>query len=87
MDEHLRAHYAFYGEYLGVRTARKHIGWYVRELPGGEPFRQRMNLLESTEAQLQAVAQFFESQAQYGERLQYCLRQRRSRVGAEREAA
>jgi tRNA-dihydrouridine synthase B len=69
--DNLRAHYAFYGDYLGVRTARKHIGWYVRELPGGEPFRQRMNLLESTEEQLQAVAQFFESQAQYGERLQY----------------
>jgi tRNA-dihydrouridine synthase B len=31
MDEHLRAHYAFYGDYLGVRTARKHIGWYVRD--------------------------------------------------------
>jgi len=73
MDEHLRAHYAFYGDFLGVRTARKHIGWYVRELPGGEEFRQRMNLLESTEAQLQAVAQFFDSQAHYGERLQYCL--------------
>ena len=30
MNEHLQAHYAFYGEFLGVRTARKHIGWYVR---------------------------------------------------------
>ena len=73
MDEHLRAHYGFYGDYLGVRTARKHIGWYVRDLAGGEEFRQRMNLLESTEAQLLAVDQFFESQRQWGERLQYCL--------------
>jgi tRNA-dihydrouridine synthase B len=73
MDEHLRAHYGFYGDYLGVRTARKHIGWYVRDLPGGEEFRQRMNLLESTEAQLLAVDQFFESQRQWGERLQYRL--------------
>ena len=71
MDEHLRAHYAFYGEYLGVRTARKHIGWYVRDLEGGEAFRQQMNLLESTDAQLQAVDQFFESQWRFGERLQY----------------
>jgi tRNA-dihydrouridine synthase B len=71
MDEHLRAHYAFYGDYLGVRTARKHIGWYVRDLPGGEAFRQKMNLLESVEAQLIAVDQFFESQWRYGERLQY----------------
>ncbi len=73
MDEHLQAHYAFYGEFLGVRTARKHIGWYVRDLPGGEQFRQRMNLLESTATQLAAVDQFFESQWHYGERLQYRL--------------
>jgi tRNA-dihydrouridine synthase B len=73
MDEHLRAHYAFYGDYLGVRTARKHIGWYVRELQGGEEFRQKMNLLVSVEEQLLAVDQFFESQWRYGERLQYRL--------------
>jgi tRNA-dihydrouridine synthase B len=73
MDEHLRAHYAFYGDYLGVRTARKHIGWYVRDLAGGEEFRQKMNLLESTEEQLIAVDQFFESQWSHGERLQYRL--------------
>jgi tRNA-dihydrouridine synthase B len=71
MDEHLRAHYAFYGEYLGVRTARKHIGWYVRDLAGGDAFRQRMNLLESCEQQLAAVDTFFESQLVHGERLQY----------------
>ncbi|MGJ7915653.1 tRNA dihydrouridine synthase DusB [Massilia sp. LXY-6] len=71
MNEHLPAHYAFYGEYLGVRTARKHIGWYVQDLPGGEEFRQRMNLLESTAEQLAAVDDFFKSQHGYGERLQY----------------
>jgi len=73
MDEHLRAHYAFYGEYLGVRTARKHIGWYVRDLAGGEEFRQRMNLLEDCQQQLAAVSDFFEMQSTYGERLQYGL--------------
>ena len=71
MLEHLQAHYAFYGEYLGVRTARKHIGWYVRDLPEGEQFRQRMNRLEDTQLQWNAVRDFFESQAAYGERLQY----------------
>jgi len=71
MDEHLRAHFAFYGDYLGVRTARKHIGWYVRDLAGGEDFRQRMNLLEDCEQQLAAVNDFFESQIRFGERLQY----------------
>jgi tRNA-dihydrouridine synthase B len=71
MNEHLPAHYAFYGEYLGVRTARKHIGWYVEDLPGGEEFRQRMNRLESTAEQLAAVDEFFKSQHRYGDRLQY----------------
>jgi tRNA-dihydrouridine synthase B len=71
MDEHLRAHYAFYGDYLGVRTARKHIGWYVRDLIGGESFRRQMNMLEDCAQQLAAVDRFFASQADYGERLQY----------------
>ncbi|QDD63045.1 tRNA dihydrouridine synthase DusB [Herbaspirillum seropedicae] len=73
MDEHLQAHYAFYGDYLGVRTARKHIGWYVRDLPGGEQFRRSMNRIEDCAQQLQAVRQFFASQAAFGERLQYGL--------------
>jgi tRNA-dihydrouridine synthase B len=71
MAHHLRAHYAFYGDYLGVRTARKHIGWYVRDLEGGEDFRRRMNLIEDCALQLAAVDAFFESQLAYGERLQY----------------
>src|SRR6202020_2728594 len=32
MNEHLEDHYAFYGEFTGVRTARKHIGWCTRRL-------------------------------------------------------
>ncbi len=47
LDRHLREHYAFYGEFMGVRTARKHIGWYVEDLIDGEVFRQRMNKIES----------------------------------------
>lgn len=73
MIEHLQAHYAFYGEFMGLRTARKHIGWYVRDLPGGEEFRQRMNRLESCKEQLAAVDAFFESQLALGKRLQYGL--------------
>ena len=73
MGTHLRAHYAFYGEYMGLRTARKHIGWYVRDLPGGEDFRRRMNRIEDCTEQLAAVDAFFESQEVLGERLQYGL--------------
>nr|WP_315234670.1 tRNA dihydrouridine synthase DusB [uncultured Albidiferax sp.] len=57
--DHLEDHYRLYGEFSGVRTARKHIGWYVKTLPGGEDFRARMNLLEDPQLQLAAVDDFF----------------------------
>lgn len=58
--DHLNDHYGLYGEYTGVRTARKHIGWAVRALPGGEAFRAEMNLLERCEEQVHAVAGWFD---------------------------
>jgi tRNA-dihydrouridine synthase B len=67
--DHLDDHYGLYGEFAGVRTARKHIGWAVRALPGGEAFRQHMNTLESCEAQVLAVSAFFEQLAFEHERL------------------
>ena len=67
--EHLKEHYALYGDYSGVRTARKHIGWYVRGLPGGEAFRGEMNRIEDCEAQLSAVAQFFDGLAAQQDRM------------------
>jgi tRNA-dihydrouridine synthase B len=67
--DHLSDHYDLYGEFAGVRTARKHIGWYVRSLPGGEAFRDRMNILETCESQHTAVAQFFDELANQHERL------------------
>ena len=66
---HLEDHYGLYGEYSGVRTARKHIGWYVRGLPGGEDFRARMNGLEDCAGQLRAVADYFDELAARGDRL------------------
>ena len=67
--DHLWDHYDLYGEFSGVRTARKHIGWYVRDLPGSEVFRSQMNVLESCETQHAAVTQFFDSLAEQFERL------------------
>jgi tRNA-dihydrouridine synthase B len=54
--DHLQDHYTLYGEFTGVRSARKHIGWYVKALPGGAEFRTRMNLVDSCGEQLAAVA-------------------------------
>jgi tRNA-dihydrouridine synthase B len=67
--DHLLDHYDLYGEFAGVRTARKHIGWYVRALPNGEVFRDQMNALETCESQHAAVAQFFDELADKYERL------------------
>jgi tRNA-dihydrouridine synthase B len=67
--EHLEDHYSLYGEFAGVRTARKHIGWAVNDLPGGEPFRAHMNTLEHCAEQVQAVQDFFDDLATRHERL------------------
>jgi tRNA-dihydrouridine synthase B len=58
--EHLEGLYGLYGEELGLRIARKHIGWYTRGLPGGEAFRREANEILSAPAQLAAVARFFD---------------------------
>jgi tRNA-dihydrouridine synthase B len=71
MNEHLEDHYAFYGEFTGVRTARKHIGWYTRGLSGANLFRHRMNTLDTTRDQLDAVNAFFDEQEAVSDRLVY----------------
>ena len=58
--EHLQDHYGLYGELTGVRSARKHIAWYVRTLPGGEAFRKYINTIEDCQAQWQAVADYLD---------------------------
>ena len=67
--DHLEDHYALYGELTGVRTARKHIAWYVKTLPGGDDFRARMNLLNDSRRQTQAVADYLDSLATPTDRL------------------
>ncbi|MDD2610064.1 MAG: tRNA dihydrouridine synthase DusB [Giesbergeria sp.] len=67
--EHLQDHYQLYGESTGVRSARKHIAWYVRGLPGGEALRQHINALDDCASQAQAVADYFAALGQQMERL------------------
>jgi tRNA-dihydrouridine synthase B len=67
--DHLAEHHGLYGEYAGVRSARKHIAWYLRSLPGGEALRQQVNTIDSADAQLAAVADFFDALAQRMDRL------------------
>ena len=67
--EHLEDHYSLYGEYTGVRSARKHIAWYLRSLPGGEDFRRALNGLESSAAQTAAVGQYLDQLSHQMDRL------------------
>ena len=66
---HLQDHYALYGEFIGVRSARKHLGWYLRHLPDGEAFREANNAIESCSEQLQAVADYLDALNQTMDRL------------------
>jgi len=69
--EHLDDHYTLYGEETGVRTARKHLGWYCGGLAGGESLRRAVNQLDNAAAQIAAVNRFFDGLAMRGERLAY----------------
>lgn len=59
MLEHLDALHRFYGDFMGVRIARKHIGWYLQAQPDGSEFRHIFNRLESTQTQKVAVRDYF----------------------------
>lgn len=49
--EHLDDHYRFYGEHIGVRSARKHIGWYLADLPDAGVWLPVINKIDSTAEQ------------------------------------
>jgi tRNA-dihydrouridine synthase B len=61
MTAHLRDLYDFYGPEAGVRIARKHIGWYCRERPQAQTFRQSVMQVESAEGQLARVREYFDA--------------------------
>ena len=66
--DHLEDHYSLYGEYTGVRSARKHLGWYAASLPlapgAAAGFRVRINALTTAEAQMACVRDSFDAWAQ-----------------------
>jgi tRNA-dihydrouridine synthase B len=58
--EHLHNLYDFYGEYSGVRVARKHISWYSKGHRHGGAFRQAVNQVESSAEQIRMIEAFFD---------------------------
>ncbi len=65
MLEHLVEHVSLYGEDTGVRSARKHLGWYVQSLALSDAerlrFRAHINTLTHAEAQHRCVADCFDA--------------------------
>ncbi len=66
--EHVSNLHAYYGEFMGPRIARKHVGWYLKDMADNassenpdtySSFRQRFNGLETGPQQLEAIAEFF----------------------------
>jgi tRNA-dihydrouridine synthase len=61
LREHLIDHYEFHGPFTGVRTARKHVGWYLGDAPGAIDFlRNVFYPIETPEAQLAALERWFD---------------------------
>lgn len=59
LSGHLENLYNFYGEYTGVRMARKHISWYSKGQRNGGAFRNLVNRIDNSKEQLAMVEQFF----------------------------
>jgi tRNA-dihydrouridine synthase B len=64
---HIENIYQFYGEYTGVRMARKHLSWYTKGQPHGAIFRNQVNRVESKQEQLQITQAFFAQLNFHGE--------------------
>ncbi len=56
---HLERLFVFYGDYQGIRVARKHIAWYSRSLPQSAQFRKQINQAETPQEQVALVEKFF----------------------------
>ncbi len=59
IDDHYRDMLELYGEDVGVKVSRKHIGWYTKGLPGSAEFRNRANQEINPEIVLQMLADFY----------------------------
>ncbi len=59
LRRHLLSLHTFYGEFMGLRIARKHVGWYLQGQTACHTHRARFNQLESAAAQLEHIKHFF----------------------------
>lgn len=60
---HVNALHEFYGEYLGPRIARKHVGWYLKEHEQASEFRRTFNAIDAAPLQIEALEGYFDNVA------------------------
>lgn len=59
IKEHIELEMLEKGEYVGVREMRKHICWYLKNLPNSSQVRQTINMLESKDEVIETLEQYF----------------------------
>lgn len=62
--EHIRLLYAYYGEVMGVKIARKHIRWYLGEFEDGVSLTQQINRLSRPAEVLSRLESFYDLQTE-----------------------
>lgn len=61
IKEHIELEMIEKGEYVGVREMRKHICWYLKNLPNSSQVRQTINMLESKDEVIETLEQYFKN--------------------------
>ena len=57
--EHYEAMLLMYGTEVGVKMARKHLGWYSKGMPGSAEFRNRVNFMDDPEQVKRELRAFY----------------------------
>ena len=66
MLDHINSLHEFYGEFQGIRIARKHIRWYLEKLPGEDQSQRKkywrqISRVDNIETQLSLITEYFEA--------------------------
>ena len=62
--EHYRMMLDHYGEDVGTKIARKHVGWYTKGLHGSAEFRNFVNFIDDPMKVLEEIERFYEPMLQ-----------------------
>jgi tRNA-dihydrouridine synthase B len=64
LRRHIEGLHTFYGEFMGLRIARKHVGWYLQASVLDVSHRRAFNRLEETTEQLDYITRIYRTDKQ-----------------------